>query len=39
MNASILTPAGYDLGHWVAVVAFTFVIWQVCSWLRSKVKV
>lgn len=34
----LITPNGYDLAHWSATVAFTFVLWEVLKWLRSKVK-
>ena len=38
MNAASLVPAGYDLVHWIVVVAFVFVEWEILKWLRSKIK-
>lgn len=33
-----LVPNAYDFPHWIGVVFFTFVIWEICKWLRSKIK-
>lgn len=32
-----IVPNSYDIGHWVGVVAFTFVLWSLCAFIKSKV--
>jgi hypothetical protein len=39
MNAELFAPNGYDIVHWAAVVAFTFLVWEICKLIRSKIKV